>query len=558
MKPAVNATSELKPGKRPGFSLVEVLLSMVIMSYILLQMNNLLLKNMTLSNTMDTRYTAAIESQALILDLQQELAQGAYISNNSHTRRLEYTTYDVARNSSKKVYGICYSPATVSSADTSCNVSSGTNNTAYLKLSTDGGSAWGSPYRISPFNNYYLTGGTATFLFAQDGNNCTAFTDTNTNGVWASGEGAAASDCGNYDITTPVLSTPSEATKVILHGFQFAGNGLPLPQRTLPTNVFAMAPQAMVIDTTLGAVAPGVKDAPLMKSFDTSTANSQFGSGCSTYALQWDPSRQRLLVGSYINSTGKIFQIDRMGVLINSPVILSSISTTGVSNSVLPYGIALLDDGYTVMVLDSNSTSVLWYNLKSPAPLQPFKRLWLNNPSDATNNTPVLAGSSDLINSPKGLFYDPKWPNNIFLVGQDPSNSAWKIFEVDTTTGQIATGGALSASSGKLALPAAIDTTHPPSGLSQEPTTGDYLVSRNYVNGATTSKSIDVYRITSAGVSTSISFNIYDLNAAGTAATTTGYWPLSYSPETNHVFFSDVASGKIYEAIPNQLIAPQS
>lgn len=514
----------------------------------MMTVSNMLVKGNVLSSSMGIRYQEATQIQAVVQDMMQDLQQGAYISSNSHKNRLEYTTYNSAGTAVKKVFGICYAGANVASTDTTCSVNSGANTTAYLKLSTDGGSTWVSPYRISAFNEYQLTG-TPLFLYAHDANNCTSFTDTDANGVWLSGTDAAGvtSSCGSFTTTSPLLSSPNQATKVVLSGFQFtSSNGSPAIPRTLPTNVFMASPQGVVISTA-AAVSPGVKDTPLLKSFTTNTANSLFGLAFWAYGIQWDTSRQRLIVvGNGAHNTPTVYQVDRAGVLIGSGKTLSGPA------SYIPVAVALLQDGLTVMVLDYNGgPKINWYNLNGSLPLTAFKTLDLSHPS---NSSPSVGGASALVQSPSwGMLYDPKYPDEVFVLGTDPADGAYKIFEISTITGALAT---TVIAGGKLSLPAAFDATHIPYGLSQEPTTGDFLVTRDYVYGSAPNHSIDIYRITSSGTATSFSVNVDDLGS--TATTTAGGFGLSYNPESNHFFLSDILTGKMYEIYPSVIISPRS
>lgn len=529
-----------------GFSLVELLVCLVLMGTLVLSITNLLIKGNSVSASMDTRYREAIEVQSLILDLQKELQQGAYISDNSHKYRLEYTTYDGVGNAKKKVYGICYAPSSVSSSDTTCGVSSASNTTPYLKYSSDGGSTWGSPYRISFFNKYQLTG-TPMFLFAQDANNCTRFTDTNNNGVWTlAADGAGSSyACGSFSTSNPILSKPSQASKIVWSGFQFRANITTEPvTRSLPSNIFMLAPQGLVVSNA-SAVSPGVKDSPLLASFVTNTANSLFGTNFDVRHALWDPARLRLLVVGHHNGGGAaIFQMERNGVRI-APVY-NIVDTTVQLDSV-----ALQEDGQTVLALDDSTKKIYWYSLSGNSTLNPMQILNLGNPS---LGSPALSSSTNLVNSPAGMLYDPKYPGEVFVVGVDPADSAMKIFEINTSTGTLAT---TLLSGGKLALPAAFDASHPPSGLSQEPTTGDFLVARNYVNGSSSSLNIDIYRITSGGSYSSFSVNTYDLGSTATTGTA-GYWGLSYNAHSNHLFLTDSNAEKVYEVYPSVLISPRS
>jgi len=538
-----------------GFTLVELLMTMALLGAMMLSITNLLVKGTAMSSSIDYRYQEAIEVQAFVLDLMKELSQGVYISSNSHKQRLEYTTYNASGSATKKVYAICYSTASAASTDTACAVNSGSNTIPYLKLSTDGGSTWGSPYRLSAFNKYRLSG-TPLFLYAQEANNCTSFTDTDANGVWLSGTDAAGAfaDCGSYDTSSPILTSPTQATKVVLNGFSFTtGKGVPEATRSLPSNIFMTAPQGLVASYS-SAVSPGVKDNILVKSFDTSTANSLFGAGYQLWAVTWDPVRQRLLSTGYLGSGSwptKLFQIDRTGVLIGQPLYIPA------NPYWEPTAVALLDDGETVMVVNDDGTNsrevVCWYNLNTNGALAPSRILNLSNPSDNTtpgvSSLPVISGAStDLVNYPNGIVYDPKYPDEIFVLGNDPTGGAFKIFEINTRTGALASN---VLSGGKLTL-----TGTKPVGLAQEPTTGDFLYTDATISGSAPNRTIKIYRITSGGTTSYITVNIDDLGS--TAATgPAGWFSLAYDPDTNHIFLSDAATGKMFEILPDRLISPR-
>src|SRR6478609_11514019 len=89
-----------------GFSLVEVLIAIALLGGLVLMVSTLLLKSMSMTYSMNLRYAEAIQVHSLVLDLQQDLSRGVYINNNSHQKRLEYTTYDDAGTAIKKVYSI--------------------------------------------------------------------------------------------------------------------------------------------------------------------------------------------------------------------------------------------------------------------------------------------------------------------------------------------------------------------------------------------------------------------------------------------------------------------
>jgi hypothetical protein len=203
-----------------------------------------------------------------------------------------------------------------------------------------------------------------------------------------------------------------------------------------------------------------------------------------------------------------------------------------------------------VIALDDSAKKVYWYNLNTMSPLSPSRTFNLANPS---TGTPALTGSSNLVNSPTSIAYDPTTPTDFYVVGTDPADSALKILAIDSTTGSLSTA---SLATGKLALPAGITAGNPPGGLAIEPVTGDFLVVRNSVSGSSPNKLITVYRITRAGVSTSFTVNIDDIGS--TATGTAGYWGLGYSQDSNHIFLSDTVTGKVYEVYPSVLITPRS
>ena len=92
--------------KNSGFSLVEMLLALGLMGMFCLMVTEFLVKGNSASASLNMRYKEATEVQNLILDIQNDIAQGAYISDNSHKNRLEYTTYDNTGSATKKIYKI--------------------------------------------------------------------------------------------------------------------------------------------------------------------------------------------------------------------------------------------------------------------------------------------------------------------------------------------------------------------------------------------------------------------------------------------------------------------
>jgi hypothetical protein len=494
-----------------GLSLVEIVITLGLMGFLCLAISSLLIKNGVFSNSFSLRSREAGEIQGLIIDLQQDLRQGVYISDNSHAERLEYTTYDTNGNATKKIYRI--------------TTNSGVK---YLQLSSDGGTTWGSPYRISSYSKYRLNG-TPRFLYAQSENNCTLFTDTNANGVWQSGVDTAgsAATCPN-SVSSPLLTMPSQANRVDLSGFQFStGSGSPEAVRSLLSHLFLEAKPGPV-RSTAAAVAPAAKDSPLLQKFDTATANSRFGTAFGVRGLGWDAFRERLvLVGQHSSGSNQMFLAGRQGILMGTA--LTTATTTLQLDSV-----AFENGNNTILVLDATNKMLYRYGLRGAT----------------TGMTPIstlnMATPTNLINTPTGIAYDPQTPNDFYIVGTDPSTSALRIYERNISS------GALVGSS--WALPAAFDATHPPGGLAIEPGSGDFLVVRNYVNGSAPNQTIDIYRINrTSGSSTSFAVNINDLGSSATG--TTGSWGIAYDADTNRIFLSDDATDKVYEVVPPVLIS---
>jgi prepilin-type N-terminal cleavage/methylation domain-containing protein len=495
-----------------GFSLVELLVAMSLLALLMLSVSSLLLKGTASSSSINMRFVGATEIQMLITDIQQDFRQGVSISDNSYDKRLEYTTYDASGVATKKIYQI---------------ITSG--GLQYLQLSTDGGTTWGSPYRVSTYDDYILKN-TPRFLYAWSINNCTDFVDSSGNGVWSASNDTAGAYLACTDGTSsPPLSAPSQANKIDLQGFLFSTNrGTPEATRSLPTDLFIGATTPLV--RTTGSVAsPATQDSALLHSFVTNTSASLFGTTFDLRSVAWDPSHEQLFVVGRNSASKNIFIADRRGVLMKQG---SSNSGTNNLDSV-----AVVTGGTNILALDASGKMLYSFNTSGSSPL-------------GISSSLNLASPTNLINSPTGIAYDDSTPDDFYIVGTDPSSSAMKIYERNISSGALV-GSAWS-------LPSAFDSTHPPSGLAIEPVTGDFLVVRNYINGSSPNKTIDIYVISrAAGTSSSFSVNIDDLGSSSTTGIT-GYWGIGYDAINNRLFLSDSAADKVYEIIPSQLISPRS
>lgn len=509
-----------------GFSLVEVLVAMALMGFVGLSISNFLVKTNVTSASMSDRMREVNEVHAWVDDIQRDLSKGVYISDNSFSDRLEYTTYNSAGSAIKKIYGICYHPAVTDSTYTTCRKSSVSNTTPYLKLSLDGGTTWGSPYRITTYNKYRLTG-TPQFLYAQANNNCTVFTDTNNNGVWLSGEGRSSVACGTTTATSPYLDKPSQAIKVILKGFQFTtGTGSPESIRALPGDIFIAAPQGPVRSNT-AVTSPGVTDTPLVQSFSTVNAsNPQFPSGFAAGGVTWDPAHERLVIGSKGSSLATMFQTERNGVQINDPLTLTN-------NTLRQDSLAMENDGKTAIVLTQIGANYAVYrvNIDSTPPLVPYGTFLI---PDATL-------------SYFGVGFDPNAPQYVYLAYQNNSSQR-RIVEYNKHTG--------AATGNFWALPAAFTSLQDIGGLYVEPTTGDFIALKNLIYTSGGSSYIDIYRITRAGASSYFSINLSRIGNT-TPAGSTATFQFAYDPKTNRLFLSDRFQGRVYEVVPPVIITPR-
>jgi len=368
------------------------------------------------------------------------------------------------------------------------------------------------------------------FLYSSSINNCTDFQDTNSNGVWSSTESASYLTCSG-GTSSPVLSAPSQAKKVDLQGFQFStGKGTPEATRVLPSDLFvALGPN--FVTSTASMTSPAVNDNQIAQSFAVSTG-TLFHANFTLGGVTWDPSRERLIIVGKNTTSGQpsIYYTDRKGVIIGSGI------ATTLATSITLSSVAVKTSGTDILALDSAGTKVYSFALTGTSPLTP-----------TTLDISSYVGGTI---KATGIAYDAGTPNDFYMVAQDASSN-FTITQRNASTGAIV-GTAWT-------LPAAFDASHPPGGLAIEPVNGDFIVTRNYVNGSGATSAIDVYAIPrGVGAAAPISINISTF--ANVATGTNGKWSVAYEPITNHIFLADDTSGfnYIYEIIPSQLISPQS
>jgi prepilin-type N-terminal cleavage/methylation domain-containing protein len=504
--------------KKKGFSLVELLVALALMGFVSLSITNFLVKSNVTSSSLSARFKEANEIHAWVAEVREDLQKGAFISTNSHKERLEYTTYDNNGSALKKIYQI---------------YTDGTTGKKHMRLSLDGGTTWQSPYKISGTTKYSLSG-SPRFIYLDHNNLCTIHTDNNGNGVLGGGDSYGYSICASSSWSYGWgVRAPTMAVRLILDNFVFTtGTGSPEAIRALPAQIFIKINPGLVRSYAAGvspAVEDPIKDYEILTNSASVTTNSFFTTTFDPRCAKWDPSRDRLItVGNYTaGGSTKIYVTDRMGILINKPI---SVSPTTLQLT----SVDLEGDGNKVIALDSSLRRVYKFNLTGSQPL-------------TASSTLDLASPSVLVNQPAAIAYDASTPNDVYVLGIDPSNSAvWKIWEINFSTRAIVTSWT---------LPGAFNgTTNPAGGLTIEPITGDFLVTRNFVS----SSAIDLYRIkrsdgtTYSGYPMSIS-----LTKLGSSATSTfGNWGISYNAMENRIFLADSVADKIYEVVPDRLISP--
>jgi Tfp pilus assembly protein PilE len=502
-----------KLNKLPGLTLAELLIALALLAVVSLSIANFVMKSTVTSASLNMRMIEAAEVPMLLSDIRQDFRRGASISRNSFNQRLEYTTYDDSGAAVKKIYRI----TTIS-------------GNQYLQLSRDGGATWISPYRVSDYDKYILKG-TPKFLYAWSINNCTDFADTNPatpDGVWTTSDASGVYASCAYGTSTPVLSTPDQASKVDLKNFVFStGKGSPEATRSLPPDFF-MKTDTPLVRSYAAAVSPAVKDDVKITQFAASV-NYPFTNLNEPRGLTWDVARDRLLiVGSRVGSANTIYITDRLGNLIKR------VDTT---NSVNLDSVAVKGNGNVALALDISGNKLYQYDLTAASPVSPTTLDLALIPS------PTISG-------PKGIAFDPDTPNDFYIVGTNASTSAIQIFQRNLSTGAVV--------GTPWTLPGALFTsTRLPAGLAIEPISGDFLVVRNFVNGSSPNANINIVRISRADSSyTTMTVNINDLGSSATASS--GNWGIALDPVTNRIFLSDVVTKVVFQIVPDRLFSPRN
>jgi hypothetical protein len=504
-----------------GSSLAELLIALALMGFVALAISTLLMDGGLQMTVAMTRLREIPEIQSLIIDMQKDLAQGAYVSPYSSDKQLQYTTYDTAGNAVTKMYQIYQSGANY-----------------YLRLSIDGGTSWISPYRISLATSYSLPS-TARFLYASPWNDCMDFNAASSSNIFygteASGDIASPVSClPNSGSST--LAYPSQATKLVLDNFIFTRT-IGTASRTL-ISMFTMPIGTGYLRNSSTLTSPVMTDSPLVQSFATNATNF-LGTGFTVGGLAWDSSRAVLaVVGTHTStSANKIAFSERNGVLIGqSPIMVTTDNTINLTS------VAFDQDNSTLLALDASAKKFYMFNPDGGPALSPVLSWGLA--------TPPYNASNNLVNNPAAIAFDANTPDYFYVTGANPSSTIQQVFAFKKLDGTPMAGSPWSLP------PAAFDGTHPAGGFFIEPYTGDFIIARNFVNNSGANSAIDIYRVQRSGLATSFSINVASLGSSATG--TAGKWGLAYDPASNRIFLSDTTSNKVYEAVPPVMITQRS
>ncbi len=522
-----------KTNRAQGVTLVEILVAMALMGFVMLSITNFVINSNVRSASLNGRFKIASDIHIVVQDIQADLHRGAYISPNSFRNRLEYTTYDPGTGDAvKKVYGICYySSVQTTSTDTTCPLQGAGGTYPYLKLSTDAGTTWGSPYRLSGFNKYRLVNASGPkFLYAHPSNSCFDYVDDNGNGVLGAGDttqNAVSCSANSYFGVTTSSRTPTKSTKVVLANFNFTtGSGNPEIQRNLPQYIFIAIAPGLVRSNT-AAVGAGVKDSQLVQSFSTNPAvNPLYPTGFRLRGLAWDRQHEQLFLTSDQNSV--LFQTERNGVFINQMMSFADANLT-------VDRLALEDDGRTLLVGDYNGSNDVYY------------RFTINDQPILSPTTGAITMSATEANR-RAIVYDPNTPDYFYAPGTD--SGVYKIVQYNKYTA--------ARTATEWILPAAFSGTSYISGMTIDPVTGAFYVVLNNIYTSGGNNYLDVYRIPRAGaIPTTANFSI-NLTDLGTATTGSNAWPqIALDAPMNRLFLSDMTANRVYEIAPTKLLSPR-
>jgi hypothetical protein len=479
-----------------GLTLVEILISLMLLSIVILSINVYLVKLGSTIQAYEGLIRSNIELSRLEVTLRQQLDKATWIDPTSYNKKIVFTTLDDSGNPSTIGYRI-----TTSGGKT------------VLEYSPDG-TTWGqSPYSMSASSTYSIDSG--EFLFCGYSNHCTRFNDDITvDGLYTSG-----SDTRTQVSGSSLLTNAFYAQKIVLSGFIFNRQGG--MQVTWP-DIYQHLPSQHVATAT-----------QLMQSINVNpSTNADFDSGFSAKGIAYDFVNRRLILVGANAGSNYIYQLSRDGIRMDNQG----------SNSV---GSAVsFDDA----CLDADAHTLLTW--KSPGTFTKYD-LATSTPGTSTDSFSITFTGASYFNTSgtaDALACDPVTSGKFYMIGRT-SGGTPSIKVISRSPGTTTLSSTISS------LPAGMNNVSN-EGMTIDPLTGDFYVLQSTITGSAPNKTVTFYHLTQASPSTVDTFTVNISTLGSTATTPTSGWGITFDPFNNHMFMVDGQTQKIYEFIPPRLLSP--
>jgi hypothetical protein len=355
-----------------GFSLVEVMISLVLMGFILIPLTMTMGKIKARVLTAGFAEKLDYESYTVIDRLMTSLAKTHTLFDTSFNQRLYTETYDTGNRLFENLTW-------------AINPISGIN---HFQRSVDGGNTWNSPYLLSLATDYALTSG--EILYCGIANNCTLFLDTNGNGNY--GPGDAAGTLASGFSGTP-LTSPINARKIVLKNWVF--------RRTGPQNQLTVSLPDVYIDLPEPAFSSTNR---LLNSFST-VSGSFPATGFDISDMSYDNARRELYA---VGLSQMVYRLTDEGIPIGPPV-----SVTGVPSPVFE-SITVNPEKNRAYVL--NQTDAKIYTVIMV---------------DGASTAEAFVHTNSTMTDPKAVAYNPG-DGSIYVVGTHSGSGVIRQYNGDT------------------------------------------------------------------------------------------------------------------------------